>query len=107
MYTVTFFSFKGGVGRSMALMNVAFELAKDNKKVFLMDFDLEAPGLNTFGLCEEQSINGGIVNFVHEYMSSNSAPEIENHVIACKSSYIESDLIWLMPAGTPDNYANK
>ncbi len=40
MYTVTFYSFKGGVGRTMALVNVAFELAKQGRSIMMVDFDL-------------------------------------------------------------------
>lgn len=41
---VTFYSFKGGVGRSMALANVAFRLADRNDlDVIVVDWDLEAP----------------------------------------------------------------
>ena len=45
---VTFYSFKGGVGRSMALANIArwFQLCGLN--VVAVDWDLEAPGLETF-----------------------------------------------------------
>jgi cellulose biosynthesis protein BcsQ len=43
MYTITFYSFKGGVGRTMALVNVAAELAKMGRKVLVVDFDLDAP----------------------------------------------------------------
>jgi len=42
---VTFYSYKGGVGRSMALANVAVLLARRGKKVLAVDWDLEAPGL--------------------------------------------------------------
>jgi cellulose biosynthesis protein BcsQ/tetratricopeptide (TPR) repeat protein len=42
---VTFYSFKGGVGRTMAIANIAGLLAKRDKKVLVVDFDLEAPGL--------------------------------------------------------------
>lgn len=41
----TFYSFKGGVGRSMALANVAFMAAMNRQRVLVMDWDLEAPGL--------------------------------------------------------------
>src|SRR4051794_13247188 len=40
----TFYSYKGGVGRSMALANVAVLLARSGKKVLVVDWDLEAPG---------------------------------------------------------------
>lgn len=42
---VTFFSYKGGVGRTMALANVGFIAAMSGARVLLMDWDLEAPGL--------------------------------------------------------------
>ena len=44
----TFYSFKGGVGRSMALANVAVLLARWGQKVLIVDWDLEAPGLHKF-----------------------------------------------------------
>lgn len=44
----TFYSFKGGVGRSMALANAASLLAKWGKRVLVLDWDLEAPGLEKF-----------------------------------------------------------
>lgn len=42
---ITFYSYKGGVGRSRALANVAFLMASRGKSVLCLDFDLEAPGL--------------------------------------------------------------
>ncbi len=45
---VTFYSFKGGVGRSMALANVGVLLAQWGYSVLVVDFDLEAPGLESF-----------------------------------------------------------
>ncbi|HEX8313053.1 MAG TPA: tetratricopeptide repeat protein [Chthoniobacteraceae bacterium] len=45
---VTFYSYKGGVGRSMALANVAYLLAESGKSVLCIDWDLEAPGLERY-----------------------------------------------------------
>ena len=45
---VTFYSFQGGTGRSMALANVALILAMNGKRVLIVDWDLEAPGLHRF-----------------------------------------------------------
>lgn len=45
---VTFYSYKGGVGRTFALANIAVLLAKRGKRVLLMDWDLEAPGLHRY-----------------------------------------------------------
>jgi len=44
---ITFYSFKGGVGRSMALVNTAGILAgRRGFRVLVLDLDLEAPGLS-------------------------------------------------------------
>jgi cellulose biosynthesis protein BcsQ len=45
---ITFYSYKGGVGRSMAVANVATLLAQAQRKVLVIDFDLEAPGLHRY-----------------------------------------------------------
>ncbi|MCP5551058.1 MAG: hypothetical protein H7A53_09215 [Akkermansiaceae bacterium] len=47
-YFLTFYSYKGGVGRSMALMNCAWQLAAWGRHVLMVDMDLEAPGLSGF-----------------------------------------------------------
>lgn len=44
----TFYSYKGGVGRSMACLNLAYALAGKGRHVLLVDMDLEAPGLSIF-----------------------------------------------------------
>lgn len=45
---VTFYSYKGGVGRSFALANIAATLAKWGFRVLCVDWDLEAPGLDYY-----------------------------------------------------------
>jgi len=45
---ITFYSYKGGVGRSFVLANVAAVLAEWGYKVLCIDWDLEAPGLNYY-----------------------------------------------------------
>src|SRR3954451_18123281 len=47
---VTFYSWKGGVGRTMALANAAVQLARHGKHVLMVDWDLEAPGLSHYFL---------------------------------------------------------
>lgn len=44
----TFYSYKGGVGRSMALANVAEWLYLRGLRVIIIDWDLEAPGIESF-----------------------------------------------------------
>jgi cellulose biosynthesis protein BcsQ len=45
---ITFYSYKGGVGRTMSLANVAILLSKWGYKTLMVDWDLEAPGLEFF-----------------------------------------------------------
>ena len=46
MTTITFYSYKGGVGRSLALTNLAIYLAQFGATVAMIDLDIEAPGLH-------------------------------------------------------------
>lgn len=48
---ITFYSYKGGTGRSMAIANIACLLAErqsEGKGILMIDWDLEAPGLHKF-----------------------------------------------------------
>ncbi len=45
---ITFYSFKGGVGRTMALANIAWILASTGRRVLTVDWDLESPGLHRY-----------------------------------------------------------
>ena len=45
---VTFYSYKGGTGRTMALANTAWILASNGNKVLVVDWDLESPGLHKY-----------------------------------------------------------
>ncbi len=47
-YIFTFYSYKGGVGRTMGLLNTAYALAGYGRHVLILDMDLEAPGLSDF-----------------------------------------------------------
>lgn len=76
---VTFYSFKGGVGRTMALANVAFLAAMNDLKVLVMDWDLEAPGLSYYfrGLLDPQQAKSvkeapGILNVLCEWSDTVS-----------------------------------
>jgi formylglycine-generating enzyme required for sulfatase activity len=78
---ITFYSYKGGVGRSMALANVGHIMAwqmKPQRKVLMIDWDLEAPGLHKF-FNDQLKANfpggefahalrqaPGLVNFLHD-----------------------------------------
>jgi predicted hydrocarbon binding protein len=46
MKTITFYSYKGGTGRSLAAANLAMALYRIGVSACLLDFDLEGPGLH-------------------------------------------------------------
>ena len=46
MRTLTFYSYKGGTGRTLLLSNVAMLAARLGRHVAVLDLDLEAPGLH-------------------------------------------------------------
>ena len=68
---VTFYSYKGGTGRSMAVANCACWLVKKfpalTRKVLVMDWDLEAPGLHRYfaeTACLQENLDRpGIINY--------------------------------------------
>jgi MinD-like ATPase involved in chromosome partitioning or flagellar assembly len=61
----TFYSFKGGVGRTTALAFVASMLARQGYRVVLIDFDLEAPGLSLV-LSSGAKSRYGVLDYIHQ-----------------------------------------
>lgn len=56
---ISFYSYKGGVGRTIALIETAYNLADAGKRVLLLDLDVEAPSLhNIFYDKVNDEING-------------------------------------------------
>lgn len=100
MYITTFYSFKGGVGRSMALVNAGIELARSGRRVLLVDFDLEAPGLDAFKALTPKEPSLGIVDFVDSYLSRGTSDDVVKYLSECHFDHIGNGEIWLMPAGS-------
>lgn len=66
--TITFYSYKGGVGRTTTLALVALQMVRKGKKVVAVDMDLEAPGLSTI-LKQEPGMDYpgyGVIDFLVE-----------------------------------------
>lgn len=101
MRVVTFYSYKGGVGRTLALLNVAATLLRRGNRVLLVDFDLEAPGLDAVeGLTfrgeypsarsasewlaakkpERGDARRGLVDFIGDYLAEGRVPDIRDYV---------------------------
>ncbi len=71
---ITFYSYKGGTGRTMALANVAWILAANGNRVLVADWDLESPGLHRFFhpfLAEEEvRYSSGVIDLIRQYTQS-------------------------------------
>ena len=103
MYVVTFYSFKGGVGRSMGLMNVALDLVLSGGRVLVVDFDLEAPGLETFNLPRSERLpTKGVVDFILTYSAEGKAPDVKDFLYRSVIPDTKGEL-WVMPAGVQDD----
>lgn len=106
MKTITFYSYKGGVGRSLALSNIAIRLSELNKKVCVLDFDLEAPGLQfKFGnYTAAKPIEKGIVDYIDTFTSTHEVPKsIRDFSIDLNPANRFFEKIQLIPAGNIDN----
>ena len=107
-FWVTFYSYKGGVGRTMALTNVAALMAKQGRRVLVIDFDLEAPGLDSFEGLGCSKGHPGVVEYVTEYLQTNRAPDITRFVQECRPAGVHlRGNLWLMGCGKKDAAYNR
>lgn len=112
MKTITFYSYKGGVGRTLAAANFAIYLAKLGRKTVLVDFDLEAPGIDAkFSGLELPEYQKGLLDYILDYQQQNTDPGSIERIsiqVPIKSSKSTAPL-WLIPAGQylSDTYYRK
>lgn len=102
METITFYSYKGGVGRTLALANVAIYLSRFGQNVCIMDFDLEAPGLHYKFPQHIRStdIKSGLVDIIYEFIEGKVVPDsLERFSKIIISSLESQGGIRLIPAG--------
>ncbi|MBK5549318.1 AAA family ATPase [Pseudomonas sp. TH03] len=95
---ITFYSFKGGVGRTMALANVAYLAAQNRKRVLVMDWDLEAPGLAYYfrgfvdpNKAEMLRQTPGVLNVLWDWSQNALAAETPDQLDALTSRYESGD----------------
>lgn len=85
---IVFYSVKGGVGRSTALAAVAWELAEQNKRVLVMDLDLESPGLSSSLLPEDRRPAYGVTDWLVEDLVNNGKAIVDDMVAISNLSRI-------------------
>lgn len=111
---ITFYSYKGGTGRSMALANAAWILASNGYRVLAVDWDLEAPGLHRyfapFLLDHELLASDGVIDWLGCYADAVITPpetaadaEDDWFLRYADISRLATSLKWQFPgAGTLD-----
>jgi hypothetical protein len=116
---VTFYSYKGGTGRSMALANIGWVLASSSKRVLVIDWDLEAPGLHRYfePFLADKSLerSTGVIDFVRDFATAAVATDsttgaewyeeysnILAHAVPVNWSFPGDGLLHLVPAGKQD-----
>lgn len=124
---VTFYSYKGGTGRSMALADVAWVLASNGKRVLMVDWDLESPGLHRFfhpglldvWLRESPGLIDMVWGFAYAAMTPPTKDErtenwhvpyadILRYAVAIEEAFPEGGCLHLVPAGRQDaDYATR
>jgi len=102
---ITFYSYKGGVGRTLALANVAYLIATDKSdpcRVLVWDFDLEAPGLQEILGCKWGKKRKGFVDLVDTYLRQAQIPDVGEYIYPT-----DVDGIDILPAGRSKDYGAK
>ncbi len=95
---VTFFSFKGGVGRTTLLASVAWQLAKLGRRVLAIDLDVEAPGLASLLGADPPR---GLVDFLVDHLATGQGdlPSLRRPATALGD---EAPLVEVVGAGRLD-----
>lgn len=103
---VAFYSYKGGVGRTLALANCARVLAAGGKRVLLMDFDLEAPGLQHFQVFRPKQAGDntrlpGFSEYLEDCLKNGPPSLLTDYIHESQGQKADKDRgkVWLMPAG--------
>lgn len=100
---VSFYSYKGGVGRTIAMIQTAYNLVKEGKKVLLLDLDIEAPSLhNIFSEVVNDEFAGvqyGVIEYLYQrIVQGKNDISIDGNMFCTIQLEDVAGLLYLMPA---------
>lgn len=121
---ITFYSYKGGAGRTLTLANVAWILASAGKRVLIVDWDLEAPGVHRyfrpFLSDQEMKQTDGVIDLVINYALAAMTPgeqgpdwyrpfaNVLQYAVSIEWDFPNRGTLDLVPAGRLDeSYARR
>ncbi|WP_306208512.1 FxSxx-COOH system tetratricopeptide repeat protein [Actinoplanes sp. RD1] len=106
---ITFYSYKGGTGRTMALANVAWLLATHGYRVLTIDWDLESPGLHRyfqpFLRDKELRSSDGLLDLVRRHSEESLRPggpssiRLQSYAASLDWDFPRGGLLDFVPAG--------
>jgi len=110
----TLYSYKGGVGRTMAVANVACQMAiKHGKSAICVDWDLEAPGLHHYFDFSEEDLadRPGLLDYLMDFVvqvsrgAEGKTPDLKDYLVELKPHHrekIKHGSVRLMHCGRTD-----
>ena len=105
-----FFSLKGGVGRSTALLLWGRHLARAGKRVLLVDLDFEAPGLGSQLLPPELRPDFGTVDWLVEDLVGASSELIASMYVEspiAEAGLLVAPAVGATASSNPGNFVSK
>ena len=103
---VSFFSFKGGVGRTTTLVATALTLARHGHQVAVVDLDLESPGIFTFFFPDTEDSPPGVIDYLLEKNIQGKNWKLKDHLELLNDPKLLGDAEKSLPilsAGNVDN----
>ncbi|MEB3343135.1 KGGVGR-motif variant AAA ATPase [Okeania sp.] len=103
---VSFFSFKGGVGRTTTLVATALTLARHGHRVAIVDLDLESPGISTIFFPDTEASFPGAIDYLLEKNIQGENWKLSAHLQLVNDPILLGDVEKSLPilgAGNVDN----
>jgi cellulose biosynthesis protein BcsQ len=122
---ITFYSYKGGTGRTMAVANIAWILASCGNQVLVVDWDLESPGLHRyfhpFLLDKKLRDSRGVIDLIRDFAAAAVQPhpgpedpnwyeryaDVESVAASLTWTFPGDGVIDFLPAGLQDRSYSK
>lgn len=102
---LVFFGLKGGVGRSTALAILAYDLARAGKRVLLIDFDLESPGLSALLMPPDRLADFGVVDwFVEDAVGQSNMVIDRMMAVSPLSEHTQGEIRVAAAMGLSENF---
>lgn len=100
---ITFYSYKGGVGRSTLLSSYALHFSNLGKKVVVLDCDFEAPGFDNFFVEDQSAIeySNGLVEYFLD-SEQNEVFSLDTYYREVSKAYSGEGDVYVFPSGNLD-----